>query len=32
MTGATGMCTLSLQLLDDGSAVERVANALRRRG
>ena len=32
MTGSTGMCTLSLQLLDDGSAVERVANALRRRG
>jgi acetolactate synthase small subunit len=26
------VCTLSLRLLDDGSAVERVANALRRRG
>ena len=26
------VCTLSLRLLDDGSAVERVVNALRRRG
>jgi acetolactate synthase small subunit len=32
MSAESEVCTLSLRLLDDGSAVERVANAMRRRG
>jgi acetolactate synthase small subunit len=32
MSGPSDVVTLSLRLLDDGSAVERVANAMRRRG